>query len=227
MISYGLRNNGCIHRINMEHKIEGKSISDISRIIEIAVTVSFREQIKADKEMAYLAEGLPYISGYLFIPYGKEGINYVKEKIFPVTIEDFLQKRAEYLLDKTLYLNNPKYPTIPSKTFEYCRNFSQKNVTYDIVSILLLCSRIESEVIKNPIRISFHTSDSDVKKCQEFLSFKYDYFNDIKERITKIPDLDYHIEQIRNKHPFFEDFQLTDEKRKVIDNLPLFNMLLK
>lgn len=225
LIGYALSNNGIRNGVSLEHSVNGTSLRTVAGRIGTHSQYAVSDPGKVPASIFMLCEGLAHIAAYLFIPYGEDGLNYVKEKIYPQSIEMFLQERAERLLDKTCIYKYPEYQPLVSAAFEYCQCFSQKELAVGPVSATILATRLEAELIKNVVWISYSTPKSDSAASGEFIRYKLEYFMKLRQAQLDSLDLDFHCAQIVEKYPFRKPFVFTDAHRKEIDALPIFTCL--
>lgn len=227
MITFILRNEAFHKGIHLDnHFVYDRSFCTVADGISMTVARAITDIEHPDRQDQALVDGLAFVAGYLFIPFGEEGLNYAKEKIAPAAMEDFLRDRADYLFEQTGVFKYPEYAQLVSLTYDYCKNFSQHVLPFDYVSAVLLAVRLESERLKTPpISLSYRTPASQKDAWEKYYRFRCDYFTQLRVDRPKYLDLDYHLAQLIKEDPFRGEFQLTDEHRQTIDDLPIFTSL--
>ena len=180
-------------------------------------------------------QGLAYICAYTMIPYGKDGRQYVAEKIYPKTLEEFMKEKAIEILNTVGINDKEKDCELYAAVEEYCRIYTQNIVPYNFIGFALLLTHLSSEETKEPLRvISEYYSRAEKEKERDrrsaynaYTDHCFDVFKDIDKTAPKELNLEELLSQILIKLPFGHDFEFTDEHRQVIDSLPLFTGFAK
>lgn len=226
MIDYALKNNSYCDGVKIEYNINGKNLMDVASSMRRCVALAFQEQYYKNKDVSVMVDGLAYVAAYLFIPYGEVGLNYVKEKIYPLTIDAFLLERAKCLLEKTRILNDPKHQMFVLAAYEYCESFSEKVLPFNPVSLTILSARLESELIKSFTITDYSSTPKNIiKSANAFIEHKLRYFHNIKENRFPSIEFDFHLSQLMKEPYVTAPFEFNEKHRREIDGLPIFTFL--
>lgn len=168
-------------------------------------------------------EPLGHICGYMMIPFGIEGYRYVKEKIYPKTLEAFMWESAQDLLKAANMFEKEECSKFIALVREYCRDCGKNEVPFTPVGAAVLITRCYSEMTKVPFRVCDRDKDPEYSARLDAHILHYlKYFRDLSKEAPEVLNVPYHVEQAIAKQPGRGEFVFTDEHRKIIDSLPIF-----
>lgn len=200
-------------------RINNHLISVVADKMNIQLRIAFPSREHKDT-----TDGLSYLCAYMMIPYGKEGRQYVAEKIYPKTIEEFMKEKATEVLGTVGIHDIEENGELFAAMEEYCRIYAQTTVPYSPAGVALLITRFNSEEIKSS-KSTFGGVWAPNGENEKFIAYTSHYLSILRGLREICPDeldLEELLPKILSKRPYPIVFEFTDAHRQEIDNLPLF-----